>query len=351
VTDGESQPDVDGVREDLEEIKSAAARAASLTQQLLAFSRQQVVEPRIVVLEEVVASSEKMLQRVIGDDVSLVTLLGSYRLRVMIDPQQLVQVIMNLAINARDAMPRGGKLTIETTPVELDQATTGDHWPAVAGRFAMLAVSDTGLGMDDETRARIFEPFFTTKEFGKGTGLGLATAYGIVRQSGGFIEVYSAPGQGTTFKIYLPRMDLPPTPVSSPVQRAELLHGFETVLLIDHSPGVRAAARLTLERYGYRVIEVANGITALAAASDRGDRIDLLLTDVVMPDMSWRDLAERLTAMRPGVKVLVMSGYADDAVLRQGVNTAGVAYLQKPFSPLGLASRVRELLDSPGGVT
>jgi PAS domain S-box-containing protein len=332
-------------RDNLEEIRKAAQGAAALTRQLLAFSRQQVVEPKLVTIEEVVASAEKMLRRLIGEDVELVAVLSEAPATVKIDPSQLEQVIMNLAVNARDAMPDGGKLTLETSAVELGEAYARTHWPAMPGRFALLAVSDTGIGMTDQTRARIFEPFFTTKEIGKGTGLGLATVYGIVKQSGGFIWVYSEPGQGATFRIYLPRVDEPPT-ASQPVASTASLLGTETILLTEDAPALRGMARQILERYGYTVLGASDGKEALSLAHSLADPIHLLLTDVVMPGMSGRELAERFIKKRPQVKVLYMSGYTDDAVVRHGVLRPGIAYLQKPFTPESLAHKVREVLDS-----
>ena len=332
-------------RENVEEIRKASQAAAGLTRQLLAFSRQQVIEPKLVTIEEVVATADKMLQRLIGEDVELVAVLNEDPATVKIDPGQLEQVIMNLAVNARDAMPDGGKLTLETSAVELGEVYVRTHWPAMPGRFALLAVSDTGIGMTDQTQARIFEPFFTTKEIGKGTGLGLATVYGIVKQSGGFIWVYSEPGQGATFRIYLPRVDESPT-ASQPVMSTASLLGTETILLTEDAPALRGMARQILERYGYTVLEAPSSKEALTLASSRPGPIHLLLTDVVMPGMSGRELAERFTAQRPEVKVLYMSGYTDDAVVRHGVLRPGTAYLQKPFTPETLGRKVREALDS-----
>jgi two-component system, cell cycle sensor histidine kinase and response regulator CckA len=338
----------DSRRENLEEIRKASQAAAGLTRQLLAFSRQQVIQPKLVTIEDVVATADKLLQRLIGEDVELVAVLNEDRATVKIDPGQLEQVIMNLVVNARDAMPDGGRLTLETSSVELDEAYARTHWPAVPGRFALLAVSDTGVGMTKETRARIFEPFFTTKEVGKGTGLGLATVYGIVKQSGGFIWVYSEPGQGTTFKIYLPRVDEAPTARQEARTTTSLL-GTETILLTEDAPALRAAAHQILERYGYTVLDAPSSGAALALAGSCPGPIHLLLTDVVMPGMSGRELAEQFTARRPGVRVLYMSGYTDDAVVRHGVLRPGVAYLQKPFTPDVLARKVREILDSAPG--
>jgi len=333
-------------RTDVGEISKAAADAASLTRQLLAFSRQQVIEPRLVALNDVVANSEKMLRRLIGEDVVLVAALPAEPLAVRIDPGQFEQVIMNLAVNARDAMPNGGRLTFELTATTLDDPYARAHWPATPGRFALLAVSDTGIGMDAETRARVFEPFFTTKAPGKGTGLGLSTAYGIVKQSQGFIWVYSEPGQGTTFKIYLPLVDESAESFQTPSESLEAARGDELVLLVEDFAPVRAATRLALEQFGYAVVDVASGADALALAADPARRIQILMTDVVMPEMNGRQLAEQFTRLRPQAKVLFVSGYATDAVVRHGVLAAGAAFLQKPFSPDTLARKVRKVLDA-----
>ena len=334
--------------EDLAEIRKASEAAASLTRQLLAFSRQQVVEPKLVLLEDVLTNADKMLRRLIGEDVELVSTLGADQCSVLIDPHQLEQVIMNLAVNARDAMPGGGKLTLETSIVDLDAEYARDHWPAVAGRFAMLAVSDTGIGMDEETRARIFEPFFTTKEVGKGTGLGLATVYGIVKQSNGFIWVYSEPGKGTTFKLYFPLVA--GEAGANQAETKKPTRGSETVLLVEDSPVVRAAAARILRRAGYSVLEAPTSRSAVDIAAKKHDRIDLLLTDVVMPELSGREVAEAFMRFRPGARVLYMSGYTDDAVVRHGILQSGIAYLQKPFTGETLTAKVRAVLDGPGPV-
>jgi CheY-like chemotaxis protein len=265
--------------------------------------------------------------------------------KVKADRGQVEQIIMNLAVNARDAMPTGGKLTIETSAVQLDEEYARAHWPAIPGRFAMLAVSDTGVGMDEATRERIFEPFFTTKEVGKGTGLGLATVYGIIKQNGGFIFVYSEPDLGTQFKIYLPLEDMTPAR-NEESANTEALGGSETVLLVEDAPAVRDVARRTLERYGYRVIEASTGEVALGLAGKLGERVDLLISDIVMPGMGGRAVADQLTALNPTLKVLFMSGYTDDAIVRLDVLSAATWYLQKPFSPATLARKVREVLDS-----
>ncbi|HKW41964.1 MAG TPA: response regulator [Gemmatimonadales bacterium] len=330
-------------REDIEEIRKAAVAASSLTRQLLAFSRQQVLQPRVLDINGVVTATEKLLTRLLGEDVRLTTSLASDLGAVKVDPGQLEQIIMNLAVNARDAMPRGGRLTIETANVDMDEAYVRGHPVAQPGRYAMLAVSDTGIGMDAETQARIFEPFFTTKDPGKGTGLGLATVYGIVKQSGGFIWVYSEPGHGTSFKIYLPRVD--DAARSAPAASAPVVGGSETVLVVEDVPAVRAVASEMLTRYGYTVLEAADAETALRLAAKHDGEIHLLLTDVVMPDASGRELADKLVKLKPGMKVLYMSGYTDDAVVRHGVLQDGIAFLQKPFTPESLARKLRTVLD------
>jgi len=330
-------------REDVEQIRQAAVAASSLTRQLLAFSRQQVLEPRVLDVNTVVASTEKLLTRLLGEDVSLTTSLAAALGAVKVDPGQLEQIIMNLAVNARDAMPRGGRLSIETANVEMDESYVHGHPLARPGHYVMLAVSDTGTGMDAATQARIFEPFFTTKEAGKGTGLGLATVYGIVRQSSGFIWVYSEPGHGTSFKIYLPRVDEPVSPAGAPAP--QVVGGSETVLVVEDVAAVRAVTRQMLERQGYCVLEAANGATALSLARQHHSAIHLLVTDVVMPEVSGRELADQLVQLRPDMKVLFMSGYTDDAVVRHGILQEGIAYLQKPFTPDTLARKVRAVLD------
>jgi PAS domain S-box-containing protein len=332
--------------DDLDQIRKAAVTATSLTRQLLAFSRHQVIEPRLVNLSEVVTMSNKLLNRLIGEDIDVVTTITKDPVAVLIDPGQLEQVIMNLAVNARDAMPRGGKLILATASIKIDADYARDQWLANSGRFAMLTVTDTGVGMDDATLARIFEPFFTTKEVGKGTGLGLATVFGIIKQSNGFIRVNSEIGRGTTFKIYLPLVDKPTEPYDGQPELAQLPVGTETILLAEDAAAVRAAARQILERYGYTVLEAPSGKDALNIALKRLAPIHLLLTDVVMPEMSGRELAEHFFELRPSAKVLYMSGYTDDAVVLHGILSADIAYLQKPFSPATLARKVREVLDA-----
>jgi PAS domain S-box-containing protein len=333
-------------RQDADEIHKAADRAAGLTRQLLAFSRQQVLQPTVLEVNKLVSDLEKMLRRLLGEDVELGTRLAPTTGRVKADPGQLEQVIMNLAVNARDAMPNGGKLTLETGNVDLDEAYAADHYPARAGPFVLLAVSDTGIGMSEETQAHMFEPFFTTKEKGKGTGLGLATVYGIIKQSGGFIWVYSEVGHGTTFKLYLPRVEELAERASQPAQApARAARGTETVLVVEDEAPVRSVARQVLERHGYTVLEAPSAEAALDLATRYSGTIHLLLTDVVMPGLNGRELASRLATLRPDARVIFMSGYTDDAVTRHGVLEPGSAYVQKPFTPDAIARRVREVLD------
>jgi PAS domain S-box-containing protein len=332
--------------DDIQEIKTAAERAAALTRQLLAFSRQQILQPRVVDLAQIIMGMKAMLSRLIGEDIELSTSTTPELGRVLADPGQIEQVVMNLAVNARDAMPDGGKLTIELSNVQLAPTQASSPLGAVPGDYVMLAVSDTGMGMDLKTRARIFDPFFTTKEPGKGTGLGLSTVLGIVQQSGGNVSVYSELGAGTTFKVYLPRTDraLVAAPGSEP---AITLGGTETILLVEDEEQVRVVASAILRRSGYQVLEASNGEEALLLLKDSSVKIELLLTDVVMPRMSGRKLAEQVARLRPALKLLFASGYTDDAVVRHGVLDAGVAFLQKPFTPHALLSKVRQVLDAP----
>ncbi len=333
------------------EIRKAADRAAALTRQLLAFSRKQVLEPKVLDLNAVVADIEKMLRRLIGEDVQLVTVLGGDLGRVKADPGQMEQVIVNLAVNARDAMPEGGKLIIETGNVDLDAAYARGRPDARPGAHVMLAISDTGHGMDTETLSHMFEPFFTTKEQGKGTGLGLATVYGIVRQSGGHITVYSEPGHGTTFKVYLPRF-AEDEDEEVPMTRAAVAEpapsGTETILLVEDEASLRVMIREILESAGYEVLEGPTPEEALAAAGAHAATIHLVLTDVVLPRLSGRQVAEALRSSRPDVKVLFMSGYTDDAISHHGILDPGTHFIQKPFTTDGLLRRVRQVLDESG---
>ncbi|MBU0514569.1 MAG: response regulator [Proteobacteria bacterium] len=334
-------------RQDLEEITRAGERAAALTRQLLTFSRRQVLEPKALDLNAVVKGTEKMLRRLIGEDVELVTVCEPDLGTATVDPGQLEQVIMNLAVNARDAMPRGGRLSIETANVFLDEPYARRHSEVTSGPYVMLAVSDTGVGMDEEVRSRIFEPFFTTKEKDQGTGLGLATVYGIIRQSGGHIYVYSEPDRGTTFKIYLPRTGAPEAAGDAVGEVVRDGRGSETVLVVEDDDLVRKMARRSMENYGYRVLEASNGGEAVLICEQNPGDIDLVLSDVVLPRMSGPQLIGRLRAMRPGLRVLYMYGYTDNAIVHHGVLDQGVNFISKPFSPQALAQKVRKILDDP----
>ncbi len=331
----------------IEEVRKAGERAATLTRQLLAFSRKQVMKPEVLDLNTVVADTSKMLQRLIGENIELSLNLKPALEKIKADPGQIEQVIINLAVNARDAMPRGGKLIIETNNVELSEEYTLQRAVVLPGHYVRLAVSDTGTGMDRQTQERIFEPFFTTKALGRGTGLGLSTVYGIVKQSGGYVWVYSEMGQGTTFKIYLPRIQGQVTTRSLSAVSAELPRGTETVLLVEDEVAVRKMTRVVLERCGYNVIEVASGNEAKTACLHHEGDIHLLLTDVVMPQMGGREVAEMLLQLHPEMKVLYISGYTDDAIIHHGMLEKGTAFLEKPFMPEALARKVRAVLDEP----
>jgi NO-binding membrane sensor protein with MHYT domain/signal transduction histidine kinase/CheY-like chemotaxis protein len=334
------------IRRDLEAVMKAARSAEALTRQLLAFSRKQILQPQILDLNVVVERLQELLRRTIGEEVQLVTRPGADIGRVSADPGQIEQVVMNLVVNARDAMPRGGVVTISTQSVTLDNAYVETHPGAIAGSHAMIAITDTGSGMTEAVRAHLFEPFFTTKEQRKGTGLGLATVYGIVKQSGGFIWVDTRLGHGTTFQIYLPRADRMATE-AAPSPSPTVAGGAETILLVEDQDHVRAVVAATLTRRGYIVLEAGGGDDALRHAGDHSTPIDLLLTDVVMPRMNGRDLARRLAERRPSLRVLYMSGHADHAIVRRGVIEKGLHFIQKPFSPDDLLRKVRVTLDAP----
>ena len=337
----------DPTRELVGEIQKAGERSAGLTRQLLAFSRQQVLATQILDLNAVATDAEKMLRRLIGEDIDVATALAPDLGRVRADPGQIEQMLMNLAVNARDAMPGGGILTIETRNVELDAAYAQTHTDARAGPHVLLSVADTGTGMPPDVAARIFEPFFTTKGIGKGTGLGLATVYGIVKQSGGHIAVYSEVGIGTTFKVYLPCVEEATVAVKGRSWLQPPSRGTETVLVVEDEDGVRALTRRILAGCGYTVLEAANGNEALCVLAAYLGPIHLLVSDVVMPGIGGRVVAERVAELHPGAKVLFVSGYTDDAVILHGVLQEGVNFLQKPFSAARLAIRVREVLDNP----
>jgi len=332
-------------RLDIQEIEKAAKRAAGLTRQLLIFSRQQVLEPRALDLNALVANLEKMLQRLIGEDIELLTKPAASLGAVRADPGQLEQAIVNLVVNARDAMPQGGRLTIETAEVELDRSYVTGHVPTLPGRYVLLAISDTGVGMDGATKARLFEPFFTTKEPGRGTGLGLATVYGIVKQSGGYIWAYSELGHGTTFKVYLPRVaelaEAPESTTGTPTPA----RGSETILVVEDQEEVRKLTQRVLEARGYAVLAAANGAEALEIVDRHATPIHLMITDVVMPGMNGREVAQLACAKRSDLKVLFVSGYTGEAVLQNRLLEPGVAFLQKPFTPDVLARKTREVLD------
>ncbi len=335
--------------EEIKEIKKAGERAAVLTQQLLAFSRKRIVQPKILDLNKLLTGIEKMLVRLIGEDIEILMIPGSALGEVKIDPGQMEQVIMNLVVNAKDAMPMGGKLTIETANIYLDENYFTDHGIAEMqlGPYVVLTVSDTGIGMDKEVQQHIFDPFYTTKEKGKGTGLGLSMSYGIVKQHSGFIWAYSEPGEGSTLKIYLPKVkrDVKEEEEEKEQPPVENLSGSETVLIVEDDNSIRKFAQKSLQPHGYRVLAAENGEDALKISKEHGGTIDLMITDVVMPKMSGKETAERLQALHPQMKIIFMSGYTDDAIVHRGVLEPGLNFLEKPFSPKDLARKVRELLD------
>jgi two-component system, cell cycle sensor histidine kinase and response regulator CckA len=329
----------------LAQIKKAVDSASSLTRQLLAFSRKQVFHPRVLDLNAVVLETQKLMGRLIGGHIELFTSLNPQLGHVRVDPVQIEQVLLNLVLNARDAMPQCGKLAIATSNVDLEEGARSKRAIVPAGNYVVLSVTDTGCGMDEETQSRIFEPFYTTKELGKGTGLGLATVYGIVKQSGGFIWVYSEPGQGTTIKVYLPRVDNPATPLPFENSRTEARRGSETVLLVENAESLRTLAKEFLITSGYAVLDAENGKEALRIASAFAGTIHLLLTDVIMPGMGGKQLAEQLTSLRPATRVLFMSGYSNDGIVQSGILTSEAPLLEKPFTREILLRRVRQVLD------
>jgi signal transduction histidine kinase len=335
----------DPKRTAIDSICKAGARAAELTQQLLAFSRKQMIQPRAIDLNVVVSESQEMFRRLLGEDVELVARLSPRLGRVMADPGQIHQVLMNLVVNSRHAMPDGGRLVIETADVEVDAGYAAEHPGTLTGPHVVLTVTDSGAGMDEETRKHIFEPFFTTKGPNEGTGLGLATVYGIVKQSKGSIWVYSEPGRGTAFKIYLPRTAAVAAEAPVSDAAASQRRGSETVLVVEDQEDVRSLAAAMLRRYGYVVLEAADGADALALEAKHQGRIDVLLTDVVLPGINGRELAERLAAVRPALKVVFTSGYTQEVIAHRGVLDRGVHYIAKPYTPEGLATKVREVLE------
>jgi two-component system cell cycle sensor histidine kinase/response regulator CckA len=338
------EPLQDSVRSKLEQTLKAGERAASLTRQLLAFSRKSLLEPTVLDLNALISEEQPMLQRLVREDIELATTLSPRLGTIRADRGQIEQILLNLAANARDAMPEGGRLTIQTANVELAPSYAATHPPLGPGRYVMLALSDTGDGMDTETQAHLFEPFFTTKDLGKGTGLGLATVYGVVKQSDGHISVYSEPGVGTTFKIYLPRLDEEATVEGQP-DLAPAVGGPETVLVVEDEAMLREMLRETLERHGHRVLVARDGTEALQIADEETAAIQLLVSDVVMPGFTGLQLAEQLAPTRPEMRFLFISGYTDGASLHRGLPGPGPAFLSKPFSPEALLRKVREVLD------
>jgi PAS domain S-box-containing protein len=330
-----------------EQILKAGERAATLTQQLLAFSRRQVLQPRVLDLNKLVTALSTMLRRLIGEDIDLQLVLRPDLGMVSADPGQIEQVLMNLVVNARDAMPKGGTLTIETANVELDESYSGHHLAVKPGPYAQIAVSDNGGGMDEATQARLFEPFFTTKGVGRGTGLGLSTVLGIVKQSGGNLDVYSVPDRGTSVKVYLPRIEQQPA-VEAESRRKQVIAGSETVLLVEDDEMVRHLVRETLVRAGYKVMDTSDPLEARRLSNSYQGPIHLLIADVVMPKVSGRELAGELRSRRGAMKVLYMSGYTDHAIVNTGILRKEVAFLQKPFTPAALTEKVREVLESNG---
>jgi two-component system cell cycle sensor histidine kinase/response regulator CckA len=334
------------MRSDVEQIKKAAEQAVSLTQQLLAFSRKQILQPKSLDLNDLIADMHKLLLRLLGEDIDLLTVPGPGLGLVKADPGQIQQVIANLAVNARDALPEGGKLTMETANVEIDQEFVSRHPMGRTGSYVMMAISDNGIGMDEEIQAHIFEPFYTTKGRGKGTGLGLSTVYGIIKQSNGFIWVYSEPGKGTTFKIYFPRVWEQIEETREVTGGETGSHGSETVLIVEDAPPVRAFAARSLREKGYTVLEATDGLEAVHVAQEFGAEIHLVVADMIMPNLSGKELISRIRVTRPDIKALYVSGYTGDAISHHGILDSGIAFLQKPFTASDLARKVREVIDS-----
>jgi two-component system cell cycle sensor histidine kinase/response regulator CckA len=331
---------------ELEQIRMAGQRAASLVSQLLAFSRKQIFHSKMVNLNDILDETSKMLRRLIGEDIELAVITHPGLGSVYADPGQIQQIIMNLAVNARDAMPQGGKLTIETAHVNIDAEYVRRHPMVEKGTYIMLAISDNGTGMDAETQTHLFEPFYTTKETGKGTGLGLSTVYGIVKQSNGYVWVYSEPGTGTTFKIYFPRAEGEVAKLADEGKSELGLSGVETVLIAEDEPSVRTLTVRILLARGYKILEASNGREALDIAREYDGDIHLVITDVVMPGMGGSELVAQLEMVRPGIKALFVSGYTDNAIVHHGILDSNVAFLQKPFTVESLACKVREVIDA-----
>jgi CheY-like chemotaxis protein/chorismate mutase len=346
-----SRPHLPGeAHADIERIENASGRAAALVRQLLAFSRKQVLQPKILDLNKIVLNLDSLLRRLMDERIEMITRVKDDLGKVKADPAQVEQVIMNLVVNARDAMPEGGRLVVETCNADLDANYAVDHVSVRPGRYVMLAVSDTGVGMDRQTVAHIFEPFFTTKESGRGTGLGLSTVYGIVKQSGGYIWVYSEPGKGSTFKVYLPRVDEVPEAAATALAAPRGKGGTETILIVEDEEAVRELIQTVLAEKGYHVIPSLDPPHAEQIAARFDGEIHLLLTDMVMPGTSGRELAERISAKRRDMRVLFMSGYTDNVITSGGMLEEGLAFLQKPFSPAALVEKVREVLSQTPAV-
>jgi two-component system, cell cycle sensor histidine kinase and response regulator CckA len=343
----EALPPGDSLAEKVAMIRKAGHSAADLVRQLLAFSRQQMLQPRVLDLKEILERTRATLERLIGEELSLKVSIEDSLGYIEADPGQIEQVLLNLAVNARDAMPKGGRLTVTASNIELGESDKRKHEPIVPGKYVMLTVEDTGCGMDPKTQSRIFDPFFTTKEVGKGTGLGLATVYGIVKQTRGYIWVYSEVGQGTVFKIYLPRIERSLQPVEQKIPDLPVVKGWETILFAEDSESLREMTREYLQSVGYTVLAAASGKEALQRAEDFGGTIHLLLTDVVMPELNGPELAEQIASLRPGIKIIFTSGYASETIARRGALDPAVAFIPKPYRPKALARRIREVLNAP----